>query len=255
MSSLHSNEVPAVEEEEKDEDGGFTAYSPQDEVILSIKPIAKLPMQRVRLSDPNGLAALNAQQLASDLVSRSMRLAGRSVQITFDPKIREGLKIGTLKIMSARGGGERAIAVDAVNSRIAGHARIKTAVGMQVGPVIFEIVSMAVGQAHLAEINKNLMHIRQGIEDLRAISKDEQLSEIFGSLTYLKDMAANVFCLQDSRELLAPKLQQLESTKLQLHRWLHRLKTEASRHRTTIATQKDEDTFGTGSAYSKLISV
>lgn len=236
--------------------GDIVVLSGNGEVMLSCREIDYMP-GRSDIDDGNNSAALNrATQLATELITRSMTLPGKTVEIAFDPAIQRGLSAGAYEVVKvASGDGQRLMARATDSKKFVGQGRFMAAGKLkQIGIGAFHIVSIAVAQAHLAEINKNLEEIKEGVKDIRDFLEDKDIAQLRGTIEYL-EYVVDFIRRMDSPDLLpTEKRAELESIRREMMVWVAQIELEAGGLRERIEGQGDEDGFGggTGDTFGKL---
>jgi hypothetical protein len=251
-----STQLPAlVEADEMSRYVDLDIHDSNGEVLIQTREISGFTNgQGSRLS--NELAVKSGQQLASDIFKGVTTLPGKTIEIVFDPKIQKGLQTGALEIMPAAKGGHYAIARDVGTKRTAGQGRVIQAGGArQLAAGMFHLASIAVAQAHLADINRNLGEIKTLVQDLSRRLDGKDLAELEGSLQYLQEMAAVLRDLVDPAELPSEKRNQLENMRVKAMASMAFIAREIGALGSKISSQKSKDNFGTGNTHSALVSL
>lgn len=225
-----------------------------DQGIISWREIDTLP-EICNLDRVANTCAINwARQLATDCLAKSMTLPGKTVEIFFDSAIQKGLDEGIYEVMSAIGGGHRLMARNPVSPKqIVGHGRFKIGNLKKIGAGVFNILSIAVAQAHLVEINKSLLNIDKGIKDLRNFLENKDCAKLEGTYNYLLQIVHFMRRLDSSDQLPVEKRSELESISSQLMEWESQIRREAEAINRQTENQRHEDTIGTGKIFSKLM--
>jgi hypothetical protein len=114
--------------------------------------------------------------------------------------------------------------------------------------LVWQFASVIVAQKHLADINKKLDEIRQGIEDILTFLEAERASKIRGALRYLDQAIQNIM-QGEFDEALRHHLESVERdlTSVQAH-----LESELKDMTGKIAGIEHRDVFGTGDFTSKI---
>ena len=116
-------------------------YSPQD-----LQPL-----------DEASPAVKRTVNLASDFFKGAITLPNKTVEIVFKPNIQKGLDEGIYKLMTTKQGETLADAINISNQTIVGKGRIVEAGKInQLMVGAFQLVSIAVAQTHLSDINRSL---------------------------------------------------------------------------------------------------
>ncbi|MDQ7986240.1 hypothetical protein QYS36_14970 [Pseudomonas sp. G34] len=221
--------------------------------LVKTRLITQVPAGAPTFSGQNDVAVKRGQQLAADLLKGVVTLPNKTLELVFDPEIHKGLVDGTLTIMEAAGGGQRAIAV-AGNGKIAGHGRLLEAgKAKQLAAGAFHLLSIAVAQSHLADINRSLTEIQGAIERLQRAIDDKDHAQLRGSMNYLEYLVGFMRDLETPDLFPQEKRNQLEAIKHQTMQWIEQLQLEALRLKGDIEQQQEVDTFGTGETHKALM--
>ncbi|MNF75233.1 hypothetical protein D3C84_572920 [compost metagenome] len=222
--------------------------------LVKTRLITQIPAGAPTFSGPNDVAVKRGRQLAADLLKGVATLPNKTLELVFDPDIHKGLVEGTLTIMEAKGGGQRAIAI-ASDKKIAGHGRLlEGGKAKQLASGAFHLLSIAVAQSHLADINRSLADIQGAIEKLHRTIDDKDHAQLRGSMNYLEYLVGFMRDLETPDLFPQEKRNQLEAIKHETMRWIEQLQLEASRLKTDIDQQREIDTFGTGETHKALVA-
>jgi len=236
-------------------DGDLLVLDNNGEVIISCCEIENLP-SRKSAEGKNSVALNRAKQIATDLFARLMTLPGKTVKITFDPAVQKGLESGVYEVVKASSGKGKRLMARAVDSKkTVGHGRFMEADKLkQLSVCAFHIVSIAVAQAHLEEINKNLKEVNQSIKGIRDFLEDKDTAQLRGTIEYLKYIAEFVRRKDSPDQLPSEKRTELESIRREIMIWIKQIKEEARRLAEIIKIQVNEDGWsgGTGKTFKKL---
>ncbi|HAT4065729.1 TPA: hypothetical protein I9Z12_003671, partial [Citrobacter freundii] len=140
------------------------------------------------ITHPNDLKKVSS--LVAQACQGAINTHGRTVELVFKPEIQQGLKDGSLTMMKTTAGETLADAVHASGknvNKIAGKGRIVEAGRLkQLATGSFQLMSLMVAQAHLADINKNLTDIKSSVDLLHKKLEANQLAKIEGRILYLE---------------------------------------------------------------------
>ena len=222
--------------------------------LVQTRLITQIPAGAPTFSGTSNVAVKRGQQLAADLLKGVATLPNKTLELVFDPEIQKGLTEGTLTIMDAAGGGQRAMAVRD-NGQIAGHGRLlEGGKAKQLASGAFHLLSIAVAQSHLADINRSLTEIQGAIENLQRTIDDKDHAQLRGSMNYLEYLVGFMRDLESPELFPQEKRNQLEAIKHQTMQWIEQLQLEASRLKSDIYQQQEVDTFGTGGTHKALVA-
>ncbi|QGY32560.1 hypothetical protein [Pantoea cypripedii] len=196
----------------------------------------------------------------NNLISQSIQgvinTQSRTVELVFQPEIHDGLKKGTFKMMQT-GTGETLADVIHVSGekagKIAGKGRIiESGKLKQLATGSFQIASLIVAQAHLADINKNLTEIKTEIESLHEKIDIQNLSKINGRINYLKEIIKKMHRGEFDYDISLQIRNKIEDTVADAYEWQEMLFSDLKTLISTVGNLKGSDTFGTGDTYKKL---
>lgn len=225
-----------------------------DLVVLDDQGNALLMCRELEVS-PNHLQTMDAgssqavdrmRQLVTDVVGRGLTMPGKTVEILFDPKVQEGLSNGAYEIVKvAKGDGHRLMARAIEGKKFVGQGRfIEAGQLRQIGVGAFHLVSIAVAQAHLAEINKNLEIIKEGVKDIRDFLEAKDIADLAGTVDYLEYLVGFIRRLDTPDSMPQEKRNQLEHIRREIMSWSVQIIEEARRCQTKIEAQQSLDRVG-----------
>src|SRR3546814_18079119 len=107
--------------------------------------------------------------------------------------------------MKTRSGEVLADAVDSSGSVVGKGRLIQGGKARQLASGAFQLVSIAVAQSHLADIERSLSAIKDSISEILERQENEDKSRITGAFDYLREIAAYMRELRCPDELSQPK--------------------------------------------------
>lgn len=224
-------------------------------VLIQTRELIEVPSDAQRLQgEGRKLAIHQGTQLAMDIFKGVATLPNKTIEIIFDPRVQEALNEGVYEIVPAVGGGTRAMAREVASKQFTGHGRVVEGGRLkQLGAGTFQLVSIVVAQAHMAEINSNLLEIKGGIEKLQQFLEGKDRAKLKGDIAYLEEIVAEVSRLSLLDKITPEKRGQLEHLRREAMAWEYQLQDEAKNILTRIFNQKDVDSMGgTESTYKAL---
>lgn len=201
----------------------------------------------------------NDLKKVSSLVAQTCQGAisthGRTVELVFKPEIQQGLKDGSLTMMKTKAGETLADAVHE-SGKIAGKGRIVEAGKLkQLATGSFQLISLMVAQAHLADINKNLTDIKSSVDLLHKKLEANQLAKIEGRILYLEGIVEKLRTGDFDYEISLQIKNKIEDTVADAYEWQSILFSELKILMINAGELQDSDRFGTGDTYNKLKSI
>lgn len=193
------------------------------------------------------------RQLALDTGKATLLVPGRTLEVVFKPEIQEGFKKGAFTLMKTKDGEILADAVDKASGKIVGKARLMEGGKVrQLASAGFQLVSIVVAQAHLAEIADGLRALNSKLDNITNRLESNDVSEIEGPIEYIRELAAFVQKQGAPNALSAEMAHSLEATIRESHSWQRKVLRHLDDLVKEAASIKDLDTFGTGSTFDAL---
>lgn len=223
-------------------------------VVMNVEEMSGIPFTARRLdSSSDGINRLG--QLASDFLKAGVSIPGKTIRLVFKPEIAQGLKDGTYTLMRTKSGEVLADAVD-VSGQVAGKGRIVQAgSARQLAAGAFQLVSIAVAQAHLADIERSLGKIKSGISELIDRLETTDQSNISGAIAYLSEIAQHMKDVQRPVELSSEKSHVIESINHMGFAWRNKVQGDLADLTRRVRELADKDTFGTGNTHKELLDL
>ncbi|WP_313123681.1 hypothetical protein [Pseudescherichia sp.] len=206
------------------------------------------------ITHPNDLKKVGS--LVAQACQGAINTHGRTVELVFKPEIQQGLKDGSLTMMKTTAGETLADAVHASGknvNKIAGKGRIVEAGKLkQLATGSFQLISLMVAQAHLADINKNLSEIKSSLDLLHKKLEANQLAKIEGRIHYLESIIEKLRNGDFDYDISLQIKNKIEDTVADAYEWQSVLFSELRILITEIKGLQDSDRFGTGDTYNNL---
>jgi len=219
--------------------------------VLESREIEKIPA-RAHIVDSSSSAINRTRHLAADLFKGAASIPNKTVEVIFKPEIHQGLADGTYTLMKTKSGEVLADAVDTSN-KIVGKARlIQGGKAKQIAGGAFQLVSIAVAQSHLADIERSLDIIKGSISEILERQENEDKARITGAFDYLREIAAHMKELRCPDELPQQKRNAIEGIIKDSYAWRNKLEEDIASLIKQISSLADLDTFGTGNTFEKL---
>jgi len=223
-------------------------------VVMNVEEMSNIPFTARRL-DTSSDEINRMGQLASDFLKAGVSIPGKTIRLVFKPEIAQGLKDGTYTLMRIKSGEVLADAVD-VTGQIAGKGRIVQAgTARQLAVGAFQLVSIAVAQAHLADIERSLGKIQSGISELIDRLETADQSSISGAIAYLSEIARHMKDVQRPMEISSEKSHVIESINHMGFAWRDKVQGDLADLTRRIRELTDKDTLGTGNTHKELLAL
>jgi len=222
--------------------------------VLESKEIEKIPA-RAHFIESSSSAINRVKHLASDLFKGAANVPNKSVEVIFKPEIHQGLADGTYTLMKTKTGEVLADAVDS-SRKIVGKGRIiQGGKARQLAGGAFQLVSIAVAQSHLADIERSLSAIKDSIFEVLERQENEDKARITGAFDYLREISTHMKELRCPDELPQQKRNAIEGIIKDFYSWRNKLEEDLISLISQISSLIDADTFGTGNTFERLKSL
>lgn len=222
--------------------------------VLESKEIEKIPARSYPV-DSSSSAINRVKHLAADLFKGAASVSNKTVEVVFKPEIHQGLIDGTYTLMRTKSGEVLADAVDSSN-KIVGKARlIQGGKAKQLASGAFQLVSIAVAQSHLADIERSLTAIKSSIAEVLERQENEDKARITGAFDYLREIATHMKELRCPDELPQQKRNAIEGIIKDSYSWRNKLEEDMTSLIDEISNLTNLDTFGTGDTFERLKSL
>lgn len=230
----------------------FELIDSNGEAVLSINEIDYLPNSSFLLK-PSESIINHTKHLTSELIKSSVTLPNKTLQVIFKKHIEDGLADGSLTMMQTKSGEVLADVVDS-SGKIAGKGRlVEGGKVKQLAAGAFQLISIAVAQSHLADIEQSLRKINQSINDILKNLEQEDRSKITGAIDYLTQIAQHMMLLKAPDEISEQKTIIIESIIYESNAWRNKLHSELEYLINNIKSHGDQDSFGgTENTYNSL---
>lgn len=206
------------------------------------------------ITDPNELKRMSS--LAAQACHGVINTHGKTVELIFKPHIQQGLKDGTYKMMQTTSGETLADAVHTSGKQIdkvAGKGRIVESGKLkQIASGSFQLISLMVAQAHLADISQNLIEIKESVNKLHDKIENTHLARIQGRVHYLESLVEKLRRGDFDYDVSLQIKNKIEDTVADAYEWQSILFADFKTLHSSASALKDSDTFGTGGTYQKL---
>lgn len=223
-------------------------------VVMNAGEISAIPFSARRIdSSSNEIDALG--QVVYDFLKGGLSMPGKTIRLVFKPEIAQGLKDGTYTLMQTKTG---EVLADAVGStgKVVGKGRVVQAgQARQLAAGAFQLVSIAVAQAHLADIERSLGSIKSGLSELIDRLESTDQSNISGAIAYLAEIAQSMKDAQRPVEVSSEKSQVIEFVNHNGFAWRDKVQGDLIDLTKRIKEFSDKDTFGTGDTHKELLGL
>lgn len=222
--------------------------------VVKVNEVANIPRDAYKIDSGTNVEK-SITHLVSDMVKGAISVPNKTLELVFSPEIQKGLDSGTYKMMVPKDGlGDTFADVVDESGQIVGKGRlIEGGKVRQLASGAFQLVSIAVAQSHLADINDSLSKLNDAVESIINHLDNDDKSKISGALEYLKGIAEDIAQYKSAEALSAQKRVIIESIIKDSHTWVNKSLRDFENVIAAIEKQEDIDRFGgTEDTYNKL---
>lgn len=214
-----------------------------------IKLIDELPSYSEK-ANPDAIAKLNV--LAGESFKAIANIPGKTLEVVFNPNIEKGLKDGTYTLLKKRNGELLADAIHKDTGKIVGKGIVKSNMPKQIASAGFQLLSVVVAQAHLADISDKLGKIEELCRDIKKDRTIAHISRMEADMEYLQGIIKNIEGFPSPEKISEQQKNHIEFIIKNLIEYkislLHHFRELIKK----IENQKDKDNFGSENTYNEL---
>lgn len=226
-------------------------YEESNSNLAEIKVIDRNSLDKINFEEENSISVGGVSHLLSDITKGAISVSNKTIELVFSPEVMEGIKNGSLYMAEGR-----AWAKNIANNQFAGHAHI-----VQVGQTTqfltgsYQLLSIAVAQSHLADIEKRLYSIDISLKQIIEKLELEDKSRIQGAISYIKSIFETIKKNDYKKELSPSQKNQIEQKNSDILHWRDKLLLEFELLVNDINKIGNIDTFGTENLFNELKKV
>ena len=234
-----------------DEQGSrFSILDERGVAIIQCREIQSIPDEANGLNSDGALRQV--KHLVSDIFKGAASVPNKTIELVFKPDIQQGLADGAYSLMKTRSGEVLADAVNQSGSLVGKGRVVQSGAARQLAGGAFQLVSIAVAQSHLADIERSLDKINNGMNEILTHLENSDRASIRGAIGYLGDITEQMRQLGLPEDLSLPKQNAIEGIIRDTHTWRNKLEEDITSLTKKISDLKDQDKFGTGNTYEAL---
>ena len=222
-------------------------------VLIDVREGLGIPARAQRLP-ANESAIRHASQLAADLFKGAATLPNRTVEVVFKPEIQQGIRDGAYTLMQTRTGETLADAVDHTGQIVGKGRVVQTGHMQQLAVGAFQLASVAVAQAHLADIERSLQKLSGDLEKVLHAMETAARADLSGAISYLRNMADFLKGMSAPADMPMQLKNQIEALVLKSHVWRDKTVGDANDLVEHIRQQVDKDRVGKSATYKDMES-
>lgn len=235
--------------------------------LAEIKVIDKNSLDKINFEEENSISVGGVSHLLSDTLkgyigtSSKETLEKAIVEIVFSKEVTQGIANGTYTL-SSKGTVAYNVAkyTGTTGSKEHGEAIITKTVETtgqttQFLTGSYQLLSIAVAQSHLADIEKRLYSIDNSLKQIIEKLELEDKSRIQGAISYIKTILETIKRNDYKKELSSPQKNQIEQKNSDILHWRDKLLLEFEILVNDVNKIGNIDTFGTENLFNELKKV
>lgn len=234
---------------------GITVVNGSGVAVIKAEEVFQLPFSAQKIEKAERSIS-SFSQAATDLLGGVAKLPGRTIRLSFSPEVAQGLRDGTYTLMTSKTG---EVFADAMGVSASGRnvvvekgRLVSSGQAAQLAGGAFMLLSIAVSQKHLADIERSLGGIKKGISDLREHIENQDRSNIAGAINYLEEMLGYVQKTANPGSISSEKSHALESLIRNSFVWLELVQSDMESLIRSVLSIESKDTIGTKYTHKEI---
>jgi uncharacterized protein YaaW (UPF0174 family) len=227
---------------------------------LTIVDYKDVKMGELKLIDPTSISDLKLENSNNNEINRTMQFiadgfkgfigtSSKTFELVFSPEVQKGLKSG-IYYQTANS----PIARSTSTGNIKEHGKIlPSGQTKQLLTGGYQLLSIAVAQSHLADIEKSLSSIKSLVENIQERLEAEDRANIKGAIRYLENKIIPLIKNYDGQNEIGQEYKnQFQSIIRDIYTWENKFLEEFEILNKEIQQLNSKDTIGTGNTYEEL---
>jgi len=225
-----------------------------DNTLIEIREISGIPGTAIEINEEKSeyRSGINqGTQLVSDLIKSAANVPRKAYEVVFNKEIIKGIKSGTYKFAETKAGETMTTVVDASTKKIVAQGRLQTNQMARIGAASFQFLSIAVAQAHLADISENLERMKNILKEIQDDLHDTKIGEIEGNINILAE-ELKLFHQENTHQISEQKFNLLQNIAQDAYKAWGVFCNNIKSFEKDIIEIKDSDWWGTGNTYQAV---
>ncbi len=227
---------------------------------LSIVDDSDVKLGELKIIDPSSISNLEFEDFNNDEINRVnhfiadiskgvISTSNQTVELVFSSEVQIGLKSGKYYQTA-----NSPIARSTSTGNIKEHGKIiQSGHGKQLLTGGYQLLSIAVAQSHLADIEKSLSSIKSLVQNIQDKLEAEDRANLKGAIRYLENKIIPLIKNYDGQNEMAQEYKnEFQSIIRDIYTWEDKFLEEFEILNKEIQQLKSKDTFGTGNTYEEL---
>jgi len=230
----------------------FIVNDEHGESVITAHEIYKLPKNTLEIETAKSNRPFVSHLLA-DVTKSGISVPNKTIELAFKTDIQQGLDSGDYMMMTTKNNEVLADAINSKTKKLVGKGRV-----IQGGKLkqciagAFQVASIVVAQAHLAEISQSLKEIHSSLDDIKDRLDIMETSKIKGAITYFEKVVGMIRDNNTPDSLDPAIATNLEGCIKESHQSVHSILSRFESLIKNIKAFEAVDTFGTKDTYSAL---
>lgn len=228
----------------------LTIVDDEDVKLGELKIIAPSSISNLEFEDFNNDEINRVNHFIADISKGVISTSNQTVELVFSSEVQKEL---------AKVNGKYKRAIDSAiarnrNGTIKEHGKIiQSGQGKQLLTSGYQLLSIAVAQSHLADIEKSLSSIKSLVQNIQDKLEAEDRANLKGAIRYLENKIIPLIKNYDGQNKIGQEYRnEFQSIIRDIYTWEDKFLEEFEILNKDVQQLKSKDTFGTGNTYEEL---
>lgn len=227
----------------------LTIVDDKDTKLGELKIIDQTSISKLEFEDLNNNEINRVSHFIADISKGLIGTSSQTVELVFSSEVQRGLKSG-IYYQTANSPIARSTSTGSIKE----HGKIiQSGQGKQLLTGGYQLLSIAVAQSHLADIEKSLSSIKSLVKSIQDKLEAEDRAKLKGAIRYIENKIIPLIKNYDGQNEMAQEYKnEFQSIIRDIYTWEDKFLEEFEILNKEIQQLKSKDTFGTGNTYEEL---
>jgi hypothetical protein len=227
----------------------LTIVDDKDTKLGELKIIDQTSISKLEFEDLNNNEINRVSHFIADISKGLIGTPSQTVELVFSSEVQRGLKSG-IYYQTANSPIARSTSTGSIKE----HGKIiQSGQGKQLLTGGYQLLSIAVAQSHLADIEKSLSSIKSLVKSIQDKLEAEDRAKLKGAIRYIENKIIPLIKNYDGQNEMAQEYKnEFQSIIRDIYTWEDKFLEEFEILNKEIQQLKSKDTFGTGNTYEEL---
>lgn len=227
----------------------LTIVDDKDTKLGELKIIDQTSISKLEFEDLNNNEINRVSHFIADISKGLIGTPSQTVELVFSSEVQRGLKSG-IYYQTANSPIARSTSTGSIKE----HGKIiQSGQGKQLLTGGYQLLSIAVAQSHLADIEKSLSSIKSLVKNIQDKLEAEDRANLKGAIRYLENKIIPLIKNYDGQNEIGQEYKnEFQSIIRDIYTWEDKFLEEFEILNKEIQQLKSKDTFGTGNTYEEL---